>query len=199
MQHFLETQFPTDISYGATGGPQFSTDIITTHAGHEQRNSNWQHPIARYNISSGIKSEAQWAQLIAFFRLCKGRAIGFRYKDWSDYTGKNQIIGMGDGTQKTFQLVKYYEVGEHSIKRTIHKPVTHTITLYGDSLIISPQYIDSTTGIIALKSAPALGTVVSADFEFDVPVRFDTDEMQLAVDSYQAGSWQNIPLVEIRV
>src|ERR1700744_5302125 len=108
MTPFVEVQFPPEISYGAKGGPVFSTDIVSTFSGHEQRNINWLEARARYDISSGIKTEAQWQQLIAFFRARHGRAIGFRYKDWSDYQGVNQILGKGDGKVKQFQLVKLY-------------------------------------------------------------------------------------------
>lgn len=74
--NFLETQFPADISYGATGGPTYSTDVVTMFSGHEQRNSNWSKPKAKYNIATGVKTEAQWRALISFFRVCKGKAIG---------------------------------------------------------------------------------------------------------------------------
>ncbi|MEK6734889.1 MAG: DUF2460 domain-containing protein [Pseudomonadota bacterium] len=49
---FLEIQFPTDISYGATDGPTYSTDVVTMFFGHEQRNSNWKNARAKYNIKN---------------------------------------------------------------------------------------------------------------------------------------------------
>jgi uncharacterized protein (TIGR02217 family) len=38
-----------------------------------------------------------------------------------------------------------------------------------------------------------------ADFEFDVPVRFDTAHMAVTIESYRPHSWQQIPIVELRI
>lgn len=95
---FHEIRFPDDISYGSNGGPEFSTDIIITQGGFEQRNSNWANARAKYNVAHGVKTETQLAELIAFFRARKGRAHGFRFKDWTDYQITGQVIGTGNGT-----------------------------------------------------------------------------------------------------
>jgi uncharacterized protein (TIGR02217 family) len=95
-------RFSEDISYGSTGGPEFSTDIIITHSCHEQRNINWSTARAKYNKTYGVKSDQQLSELIAFFRAHYGKAIGFRFKDWSDYKATGQKIGIGDGNTMTF-------------------------------------------------------------------------------------------------
>lgn len=102
MTSFEEIQFPSDISYGAVGGPVYSTDIVTTFSGHKQRNSNWQNARAKYNVATGVKTESQWQALIAFFRARRGKAVGFRFKDWGDYEAINQQIGVGNGSNKIF-------------------------------------------------------------------------------------------------
>ena len=99
---FVEEQFPTDISYGSSGGPEFSTDIVTAQSGHEQRNSNWAEARARYNVAHGVKSQTQLDALIAFFRARKGRACGFRFKDWIDYKASNQLLGQGMAVPRPF-------------------------------------------------------------------------------------------------
>lgn len=201
MTDFAETQFPPDISYGATGGPIFSTDIVTTFSGHEQRNSNWSAARAKYNIASGVKSESQWQALIAFFRARKGRAVGFRFKDWSDYKAVGQLLGEGDGDNDSFQLVKRYTSGGQTVTRIITKPVNNgSLKIYVDAVLQASGYTaDYTTGIITFDTPPDEEAVITADFEFDVPVRFDTDELAFSVDSFDAGSWSSIPLIEVRV
>jgi len=191
---FAETQFPADISYGATGGPVFLTDVVTTVSGHEQRNSKWSQARARYNVASGVKTEAQWQALIAFFRARRGKAVGFRFKDFSDYLAVNQpLISLGDDE---YQMVKRYVSGSVVSERVITKPVAGTVKLYRNSLLqVSGWSVDTTTGIITT----ALTGTLTVDYEFDVPVRFDTDELALSMDSYNAGSWNNIPLIEVRV
>jgi len=199
MTDFEEIQFPTDISYGATGGPMFMTDVVATVSGHEQRNSKWSQSRAKYNVASGIKTESQWQALIAFFRTRKGKAVGFRFKDWSDYQGTNEAIGTGDGVTADFQLVKIYS-SNIAVSRDITKPVAGTTKIYVDSVLqASGVSVDTTTGIVTFTTAPAIAEVITADFEFDVPVRFDTDELAISMDSFDAGSWNNIPLIEVRI
>ncbi len=191
---FVEVQFPTDISYGASGGPIFMTDVVATVSGHEQRNSKWSQSRAKYNVASGIKTEAQWQALIAFFRARRGMAIGFRFKDWSDYKAENQPLKSLGGNE--YQLVKQYVSGAAVYEREISKPVTDTVKLYEDSILQASGWsIDTATGIITTS----LSGTLSADFEFDVPVRFDTDEMSISMDSFDAGNWGSIPLIEVRV
>jgi uncharacterized protein (TIGR02217 family) len=191
---FVEVQFPTDISYGATGGPMFLTDVVATVSGHEQRNSKWSQSRAKYNVASGIKTETQWQALIAFFRARRGKAVGFRFKDWSDYKGENQPLKPLGGND--YQLVKQYVSGSAVYERDITKPVAGTITLYEDSILQPTGWsVDTTTGIITTL----LSGTLAVDFEFDVPVRFDTDEMAISMDSFDAGNWSSIPLIEVRV
>ena len=199
--NFIEIQFPSDISYGATGGPIYSTDVVTLFSGHEQRNSNWKNARGRYNIASGVKTEKQWQALIAFFRARKGKAIGFRFKDWSDYSATGQQIGIGDGSTTEFQLIRLYTSGSVTVARTINKPVIGTVKVYKNSYLRgnTDYSVDYTTGVVTFAKAPTSGVIITADFEFDVPVRFDTDELQISLDSHNSGSWNSVPLIEVRV
>jgi uncharacterized protein (TIGR02217 family) len=197
---FVETRFPDDIAYGSTGGPGYSTDVVMTVSGHEQRNVNWEHARARYNVAHGVKSQTQLDALIAFFRARKGRAYGFRFKDWSDYKAVNQLLGEGDGSTVQFQLVKYYDGGVTSETRIIHKPVQDMVNIYVNSVLQeSGVAVDYAAGTVAFTSAPPNGATISADFEFDVPVRFDTDSLSARLENYGAYSWNDIPLVELRM
>jgi uncharacterized protein (TIGR02217 family) len=201
MNSFVETQFPPEISYGSKGGALFSTDIVATFSGHEQRNINWNQARARYDISSGIKTQDQWEKIIAFFRARRGRAVGFRYKDWSDYRAINQYLGKGDNQKTAFQMVKHYKSGDELYTRRINKPVNNNFCkIYVDSIVVEAGInIDFTTGIVTFDLAPKQDEEITADFEFDVPVRFDTDHLDLSMDSFNVGSWRNITLVEVRI
>ena len=48
---FIETQFPTDISYGSSGGPEYATDVVISQSGAEQRNVNWTQARARFTVA----------------------------------------------------------------------------------------------------------------------------------------------------
>lgn len=196
---FEEVRFPEDISYGSSGGPEYSTDIVEIASGFEQRNSNWSAARARYNVAHGVKTKTQLDALIAFFRARKGRAHGFRFKDWQDYQVTTAQIGTGNGSTTTFQLTKTYTSGSQSDVRKITKPVSGSITVYLDGVAqTSGVSINTTTGIVTFTSAPANGKIVTASFEFDVPVRFDTDRLSASLDQYASHSWYDIPLIEIR-
>jgi uncharacterized protein (TIGR02217 family) len=199
MPGFHEVRFPPDISYGAVGGPAWSTTVVTTVSGHERRNANWSQARGRWNVAHGLKKREQVAELIAFFRARRGRAYGFRFKDWTDYQALAQTLGVGDGTTTTFQLVKHYASGTELVTRTITKPVAGTAKLYRDGVLATSGWsVDVTTGVVTFTTAPATGVVVTADFDFDVPARFDTDQMEITIETYELGSWGQIPVVEIR-
>jgi uncharacterized protein (TIGR02217 family) len=58
--------------------------------------------------------------------------------------------------------------------------------------------VNTTTGIVTFGSAPGAGVAVTAGFEFDVPVRFDTDTLDVTLDLERLGSITSIPLLELR-
>jgi uncharacterized protein (TIGR02217 family) len=200
MTAFHEVQFPNDIAYGSSGGPEYSTDVIITAGGFEQRNINWQDARAVYNVAHGVKTKAQLDELLAFFRARKGRAYGFRFKDWSDFLVSGQQIGIGDGALKDFQLFKTYHSGGITETRIIKKPVSNSVHIYFNNVLQNGGFtVDYTSGIVTMTSAPENNVIITASFEFDVPVRFDTDRLSASLESYGVHSWKNIPLVEVRV
>jgi uncharacterized protein (TIGR02217 family) len=197
---FHEVQFHPDISYGASGGPGYLTTVIATASGHEHRNSNWAAARGRWDVASGLRDRTHVAELIAFFRARRGRAHGFRFKDWTDYQGLAQALGTGNGSLKTFQLVKTYASGGVIESRTIAKPVANTVKVYRNGVLVtSGVSTDTTTGLVTFTTAPGAGVIVTADYEFDVPVRFDTDQMNVTIETYNLGTWAQVPIVEIRV
>ena len=199
MTGFHEVQFPPDISYGASGGPGYATSIVTTVSGHERRNANWAMARGRWNVAHGLKKRAQVAELIAFFRARRGRAYGFRFRDWTDYQALAQSLGVGDGSAKSFQLVKHYPSGGVVETRLITKPVAGTVKLYRDGVEATTGWsVDATTGFVTFSIAPAVGVQVTADFQFDAPVRFDSDQMEVTIETFELGTWGQIPVVEIR-
>lgn len=203
---FVETQFPTDISYGSTGGSAFNTTIFEASSGWEQRNINWSVSKAKYDVSYSIKSKSQMDALVNFFMAMNGRAYSFRFKDWGDYQIANQVIGTGNSVATTFQLVKSYGVGSRVFTRTIKKPVANTVTYVTVGGTVIPQgsgagkyTLDTTTGIFTFGTPPTVGLPIVVQYiEFDVPVRFDVDELNLKQEFWTYESWDGIRLVETR-
>ena len=203
-----EVRFPDNISRGARGGPERRTQIVELASGDEERNASWANSRRRYDVAYGIRRADDLAAVVAFFEARNGRLHGFRYKDWADYksalpsqaiTATDQQIGTGTGSLKTFQLSKRYASGAQSWARTITKPVSGTVRIaLGTVEQMSGWTLDATTGVITFTTAPANGVVIRAGFEFDVPVRFDTDTLDVTLDIERLGSITSIPLLEIR-
>ena len=205
---FHEVRFPDDISRGARGGPERRTQVVELASGDEERNASWADSRRRYDAAYGIRRGDDLAAVVAFFEARNGRLHGFRWKDWGDWksslpsapvTPIDQALGSGDGTTRTFQLVKRYESGAQAWVRRIGKPVVGTVRVARDDVEATSGWsVDATTGIVTFGSAPAAGVLVTAGFEFDVPVRFDTDRLDVTWDLDRLGSIASIPLVEVR-
>lgn len=192
---FLEVQFPPRISFGATGGPRFQTEIGTLDSGVESRTQGWSQALARYDVSHAARKKDNFDILLAFFLSVKGRAHGFRFKDWTDYqaTSSQGIFAMLTST--TFQMYKRYTFGSLTYERKITKPVAGTTVVTGGS---SPS-VSTTTGIVTVSS----GTPTAHSTEFDVPCRFDTDSIEAEIINRSSTGfimgWRSIPIVEIRL
>lgn len=194
---FINARFPTDISYGISGGPYFDTEIVETHSGTEYRNVRTPYGRNKYNVVSGVKTKEQLDKVISFFRAARGRAMGFRFKDWLDFEAHNQFICYGDGKRTKFQLIKMYSEGSVFESRKITKPVPGTDTVLINGKRTRLYRINYDTGEITFAKAPKRGAEIHASFEFDVPVRFNTDQISASIENYGAHSFDNIELIEL--
>lgn len=208
---FHDIRFPAALSFGSTGGPERRTEIVTLANGYEERNAPWSQSRRRYDAGVSMRSLDDIASLLAFFEARQGQLYGFRWKDWSDYKSclpgdeisyTDQLLARGDGVTATFQLAKTYRSGLEHARRVITRPVAGTVRIgvNGTELREGVHFtLDTTTGSIVLAEVPTPEAEVTAGFEFDVPVRFDTDRIATSVASFQAGEMPSVPVVELRV
>ncbi len=210
---FHEIRFPTAISRAAQGGPERRTDVVVLGSGAEERNARWADSRRSYNAGYGVKSLDDLHAVIAFFEERRGRLHGFRWRDAADCkscppeaspTALDQQIGTGDGATATFQLTKRYGTAFNPWNRPIKKPVAGTvlIAVAGAVQVEGSDYaIDHTTGLVTFLPGhiPPSGAAVTAGFEFDVPVRFDSDRLEINIQGVRHGAIPSIPIVEIRV
>ena len=205
---FHEVRFPDDISRGARGGPERRTQVVELASGDEERNASWADSRRCYDAACRIRRADDLAAVVAFFEARNGRLHGFRWKDWGDFksslpstpvTPIDQTLGTGDGATTAFQLVKRYESSSQAWVRRIVKPVTGTARVArGGVEALSGWSVNATSGVVTFAAAPGAGVLVTAGFEFDVPVRFDTDRLDVTWDLDRLGSIASIPLVEVR-
>lgn len=203
---FVEEQFPAEWSWGAEGGPQFKTSVVSVDSGVEDRASSWLAPLWKFKLSRVLHSAEDNDLLRAFFMLRKGKGVGFRFKDWSDFSATAQSLGSGNGSKTAFQIVKRYQFSDpvngstSFYDRTIKKPVVGTVSVYLNGVLQSSGFtINYTTGVISFSTPPANGVAVTASFEFDVPVRFDADHLNVTFDqNYGLYAWSGVGFVELR-
>ncbi len=206
---FHEVRFPLDVALGSRGGPVRKTEIVTLASGREHRNGRWADSRRRYDAGLGIRTVDALHAVLAFFEERRGRLYGFRFHDRVDCKScapsgvpspADMPIGTGDGATASFQLVKLYGSGFAPYERAIRKPAAGSVRVAvgGTEMPLGAGVAcDATTGLLTFAAPPPSGASITAGFAFDVPVRFDTDELEIDLSAFEAGAIPTIPLIEI--
>lgn len=206
VQAFDAVDFPLAIGREAMVATEFSTQIVSSPSGHEQRASEWADARMRYDAGPGVRSEDDVRLLADFFRARRGAARAFRFRDPFDAssaadgglpTAGDQMLGLGDGVRRQFALVKHYGVGDAAQLRRIRLPVAGSVRVSVDGLETA-AFVVTDAGEVLLDAAPAAGIAVRAGFLFDVPVRFAEDRLEASRATFLAGEVASVPLVEVR-
>jgi uncharacterized protein (TIGR02217 family) len=207
---FHDVQFPLRLAFGSSGGPSRNTEIVTLGSGHEARNARWSGSRRRFDAGQAVKSFDDLYEVLAFFEERKGKLFGFRFRDPLDWkscapsasvSALDQALGTGDGATDIFDLVKSY--GNLDIApRRIAKPVAGTVLVAvdGGAMVEDTDFtVDTDAGTITFLagSIPGVGASVTAGYEFDLAVRFDTDEITVNLAAFEAGAIPSVPLIEI--
>lgn len=201
---FHEIRLPARLAFGSTGGVERRTEVVTLASGFERRSTPWAHGRRRYLIGAGVRSLDDAATLTAFFEGRRGRLYGFRFRDFTDFKScapsgvvapTDQPLGVGDGEAVAFALTRTYA----DLARPIAKPVAGTVRVAVDGEETAAFTVDVTTGVVTFDAPPGAGAILTAGFEFDVPVRFDTDRIDVTLESFEAGRIVAVPLIELRI
>lgn len=207
---FHEVSFPLRLALQTSGGPVRRTEIVRLSNGLESRNARWANSRRRYDVGSSVKTLDDLYAVTAFFEARRGQLHGFRFRDPLDHrSGRpnapiaptDQVVGIGDGERATFQLSKRYGDAAAGTDRPIAKPVAGTVQVAVDGGPVAPEnfIIDAVAGTVTFAAgAPPAGAIVTAGFEFEVPVRFDIDRIDVHLTAFRAGQVPSITLVEIR-
>lgn len=202
-------RLPDHIERGAEGGPAFLTGIVGMRSGSEQRGGEWAQAKARWDVGYGIMDPDDYAEIREFFYARRGRLYGFLFRDWTDFETTAEPIGIGTAPggipNRDFQLTRTYTDAGGTYVRIITRPVASTLVVKVNGATIPAADYDLLTDPIGsrglvrfdLASEPAVGAVVTADFEWDIPMRFDIDHLRAKVEWVGAAAYPNIPIVEI--
>ena len=198
-----------DISLQSSGGPERRTDIVTLGSNREVRNARWANSRRKFEAGYGVKTFDALSAVLSFFEERRGQLYGFRWRDQLDYKScapsqtvspLDQAIGTGDGTKSLFQLTKTYGQSFNPYLRVIAKPVDGSVRMAvnGVEKVNGKDFTnDVKTGLVSFISPPVAGAAITAGFMFDVPVRFETDFLDVDYSTFQAGQIPKIPIVEI--
>lgn len=216
MASFDNIRLPENIEQGAHGGAQFQTSLIPMTGGAEQRNVDWAYSRATWNIGYGIQSAFDFNVVHAFFYARRAKGHGWRFKDWSDYQLNQEVIAIADGQTTSFQIIKTYEaLGPAPYTRKITRPVDgtsfafdlntniylvpSTVVVYINGSVQSPStYSVALGGIITFNFTPATNALIAVSCDYDIPVRFDSDNFDLSLELYNAGVVQPLQIIELR-
>lgn len=203
---FHEVRFPARLAFGSTGGVERRTEVVQLASGFERRSTPWAVGRRRWLVGAGVRSLDDMAELVGFFEARMGRLYAFRFRDFADWKScapggtigaEDQALGVGDGGRTAWPLVKR----SGAVERPIRKPVAGSVRVAVDGVELAGDAfsVDETTGEVTLDTAPAAGAAVTAGFAFDTPARFDTDRIDVTLESFAAGRVVAVPLVEVRV
>jgi uncharacterized protein (TIGR02217 family) len=213
LASFHDVLFPTAVSFGATGGPERRNEIVALTSGREKRNARFSQSRYHYDAGTGVRSLDDLHDVVAFFEARRGSLHAFRFRDPFDRKScrpgetpsmLDQQIGIGDGVTDRFSLVKVYGSGEDAYRRAIRKPVSGSLRVAVAGIEASTPAVfsfDDATGeiVFALGAIPSDGLAITCGYEFDVPVRFDTERISISLKAFKAGQIPSIPLIEVQV
>ncbi len=191
---------PDRLSVGFSGGPTFSTDKLRLKGGGERRQANRNDPVRFYTFSAEDQTADVVVALRDFFVDRRGDFYAFLMKDWMDFAVTGGALGLGDGVLVAFQCVQV--VGTiHPYTRVIRHLKDGTLNIYNNDVlqVLTTDYTVSASGLVTFTSAPAVDDVISADFEFYVPVRFEGDTFteKLPYRALAARSVADLSVIEV--
>jgi uncharacterized protein (TIGR02217 family) len=211
MQAFDDVPFPLALGLDASIAPQFSTSVVTTASGHERRNSLWADARLSFDLGTGVRSDAELGVLLAFFRARRGAARGFRVTDPMDHSSHgmtgtpsavDQPLGVGDGTASSFPIIKAYGEADMGLAeaqiRRITRPQAGSVLVSVNGVAVETGWQVLAGGIISFAQPPAAGATLRCGYRFDVPVRFQSDQLDLSGLTFAAGEVPSVMVVEIK-
>ncbi len=208
---FHDVIMPEYLAFGSTGGPAYKTEILQTASGFECRNAFWAHSLRQYNLISGARPLNELRDLVDFFEARRGRLYGFLWRDWMDDHSANtsthisafdQILESVNEDRTIFKTQKQYGAGDNAVVRRIFKPRAEGFLLARDGTVLTQNEdytLDATMGRVTLNETVPTDERITAGFYFYVPVRFDTDMLDVQLSSFDMGVMPSIALVELKL
>jgi uncharacterized protein (TIGR02217 family) len=223
MSGFRDIYLPENIrAFPWTSSPRFNTTITQVSSAAEHRNQNWLNPLHAFKASGAVRCHDQLEDLLDHWMVMRGPLYTFPMQDPLDFAsrrlqkanlaptiaGTDQVLGIADGINRTFQLVKKYERAGESYTRPITLPIVESVIVMINAIDSDdsgspggPYTVDIVreSGEVIFDHAPPNGTIITAGFLFDVQVRFLADDSyDRIVSAYQVDGFADLDFVEVR-
>ena len=195
MNHH-EIRLPEFMCLFITAKPEFLTHVAETISGRNCRFLSREKNLQRYSITNCRVNYEQFEQFNNFFKGRRGQYYSFRLRDLADCKVTKQLIAIGDGNGREYQLYKLYPDPINPYKRPTKKLVENTVKIYLDDQEIKAK-VDLDTGIVMLNDNLPKQKKLVADFTFDVQVRFCQDSFEYTYSPDGSIELKTIELVEI--
>ena len=185
---FKNIKLPINIASKAISGPCFQSSVVETSAGKDFIQSGWLFPKIKYELRPSQLLQSDMDELIAFFRIMQGKVHSFRMLDISDYSSKNQILGVVQNQQKKFDFIKTYKLENEISTRKINLANMNSVEIFLNNKKLEDGKFNATNSYVEILIPINSGDIVSANFTFDVKVRFDNNTIKFSkqgVNSYK--------------
>lgn len=203
-------RLPVWIERGSKFRPTFRNVIQESISGNEQRFAQWTKCRGTGDLSYGLQNSSDqlgdFKAILSLYRAHFGSLYPFRFRDWSDYQAVDSVFGTGDGATMAFQLSKTYDpqlilfgsAGTYFYVRNITLLASTPVIKKANVIqTVGTHYTISSSGMVTFVAAPAAGAQLSWSGEFDVPVRFDTDMLDVTMNEADLINLPSIPIKEV--
>ncbi len=204
MTPISESVFMPPAGFQTSGGPGWKTEIVQLASGAETRNALWANPLRKWQLAGVPVSFGEAQNLIRFFNARRGSHQGFLFRDPFGYssaapgeavTPYDEMLGLGDGVETEFRL-SLDDGGE--VPRVISRPVSDSVRIAVDGVEIVDFTLEPDTGLVTFSTPPEPGAIITAGFDYLLPVRFETDRIDLSQTSHGAYQLVRLALREVR-
>lgn len=200
-------RLPEGIERGSQFGPTFRNVIQEAISGNEGRFAQWTKCRATGNVAFGLQNSSDpngdFNAIVAMWRAHFGSLLPFRFRDWSDYQAFDEPFASGDGITRAFQICKVYDPSYKLLGIPGTLTYVRNITLLDGTPsikvngVVTTALTISASGLVTFTTAPPAGQSLNWTGQFDVPVRFDTDQLEVVTNEADLTSIRSLPIKEV--
>lgn len=184
------------LTWDITRVPIWSTTVKTSVSGREFRSANFSYPRYRYKMVYSVLRQTstfpEMAQLAGFFNARNGAFDSFLFTDPDDNSVSGQAIGVSDGINKLFQLVRTFGGFVEPVY-----DVNGTATLLDNGAAAGSNSIGP-TGLVTFVASPLAGHIITWSGSYYRRMRFEQDAAEFNQFMQRLWSLQTLTLLSVK-